>query len=112
MGAAQLRRFCLLVVRLEQRRRGEAGGGSWAETCARDVWRRKLKMPDGGQEEQESGAMVLTFRDEAGREWLAAALVGPLYRYEGADPVPVETIPVSLLKDRPFTLCRITVVDP
>jgi len=56
--------------------------------------------------------LVLTFRDGAGREWLAAAAVGPLSRYEGADPVPVETIPVGLLKDRPFTLCRITVVDP
>jgi hypothetical protein len=63
------------------------------------------------QEDDEGGAMVLTFRDGAGREWLAAALVGPLFRYEGADPVPVETIPVALLKDRPFTLHRITLVD-
>lgn len=54
--------------------------------------------------------LVLTFRDGQGREWLAAATVGPLCRYEGADPV--ETIPVGLLKDRPFTLWRITVVDP
>lgn len=64
-------------------------------------------MPD---EQDEDGMLVLTFRDGAGREWLAAATVGPLCRYEGADPV--ETIPVGLLKDRPFTLWRITVVDP
>jgi len=69
--------------------------------------RSDRSVPD---EQDEDGMLVLTFRDGQGREWLAAATVGPLCRYEGADPV--ETIPVGLLKDRPFTLWRITVVDP
>jgi hypothetical protein len=50
--------------------------------------------------------IVLTFRDEQGREWLAAAAMGPLKQYDDDALVPVEE-----MKDRAFTLHRFTVVD-
>lgn len=46
---------------------------------------------------------ILSFRDEDGREWLAAAVVGPLIRDDAI-------MAVEALKDRAFTVCRFTVV--
>lgn len=52
--------------------------------------------------------VVLTIRDEEGREWLAGAALMPMLRYEGGQPV--EELPAEALKDRAFTIQKFTVV--
>jgi hypothetical protein len=52
---------------------------------------------------------VLTFRDESGREWLAAATIGPLTRF--AEGKAVEAIEVDRLKDRAFMLYELKLVE-
>jgi hypothetical protein len=49
---------------------------------------------------------ILTFRDEDGREWLAAAHIGPLL----LNGKPGERLEVPQLKDRAFMVSRFTVV--
>lgn len=55
--------------------------------------------------------MVLTFRDEEGREWLAGAEIGPLLRFEDKSLPAVEAMEPDKLKDRAFSLVRITAID-
>ncbi len=55
-------------------------------------------MPD-----VEGMNVVLTFEDETGREWLAAAVVAPLRNAEG------ERCTVAEMADRAFTLKGFTV---
>lgn len=52
--------------------------------------------------------LILTFRDEDGKEWLAAAYVGPLIR--NAEEGQEVTMEVDALKDRAFTLHGIKVI--
>lgn len=52
---------------------------------------------------------ILTFEDEQGREWLAAAIIGELVRYDVEHVV--EQIPVMAIKDRAFRLREIKLVE-
>jgi uncharacterized protein YkvS len=56
---------------------------------------------------------ILTFKDEQGREWLAAAQVGPIVRMETTDGKrgAVETITVDGLKERKLVLTHFTVIE-
>lgn len=51
---------------------------------------------------------LLTFRDEQGQEWLAAAVIDDLHRYEGGEVV--ESITVEATKDRAFMLHGLSIV--
>lgn len=51
---------------------------------------------------------VMTFTDEQGREWIAAAIVGELVRYEGGEVV--ETMSTEETKDRAFMLSGLKLV--
>lgn len=51
---------------------------------------------------------IMTFNDEQGREWIAAAIVGELVRYE--DGAIVETICAEATKDRAFMLSGLKLV--
>jgi hypothetical protein len=53
--------------------------------------------------------VVLAFRDEQGREWLAGALMRPLVLY--VDGQPGAELEVDEMKDHAFTLHKFTVVD-
>ncbi len=55
-------------------------------------------MPD-----VEGMNVVLTFEDETGRQWLAAAVVAPLRNADG------DQCPVAEMVDRAFTLKGFTV---
>lgn len=57
--------------------------------------------------EEEPNA-IMRFRDEQGQDWLAAAFLGNLIRYEN-DAV-AETVDVRTLRDRAFTLHELKVV--
>ena len=46
---------------------------------------------------------IMTFVDEHGQEWFAAAMVGPLMKGD-------DSIPILELKDRAFLMSRFTVV--
>jgi hypothetical protein len=52
---------------------------------------------------------ILTFRDGEGKEWLAAAQVGPLIR-KGEAGKPDKTLTVEELKDRGYVMSRFTVI--
>lgn len=54
---------------------------------------------------------ILTFQDEEGREWLAWAEIGPLLRFDPPGEPAVEQMAPDLLKDRAFSLKRITAID-
>lgn len=54
---------------------------------------------------------ILTFLDETGREWLAGAEIGPLLRFDDPGQPAVEQMQPEMMKDRVFTLSRITAVD-
>jgi hypothetical protein len=51
---------------------------------------------------------VLTFKDEGGREWLCAGILGELVRYEGGQIV--ETLQHSQILDRLFALAELKLV--
>lgn len=51
---------------------------------------------------------VLVFKDEAGNEWLAGAVIGPLVRY--VDGEVAEEMQPEATKDRAFTLHELKLV--
>lgn len=51
---------------------------------------------------------ILTFVDEEGHEWLAAANIGPLTKF--CDSVPEEYLDLQALKDRAFALTSFKVI--
>ncbi len=55
----------------------------------------------------EAVNVILTFRDQDGREWLAGAVMAPLQRRDDSEECPVAEMP-----DRAFTLTGFTVVKP
>lgn len=56
---------------------------------------------------------ILTFRDEDGNEWMAAAVIGPLLRTAraGAPLVGRQAMHVEEIKDLAWRLQRLTIVS-
>lgn len=77
--------------------------------CHENVWLHQDQIleviADGSSPDVEGVNVVLTFEDQDGQEWLAAAFMAPLKR-SGSD----ETCTTAEMPDRAFALKRFNVV--